>query len=146
MSIISIVKSVFFSGCILSLLSACINPPVGTYTTDPSRKEDKVPSQEVALEVFVVNSHSEPVTKMKIKAKTKDSSKSSTTNFKGRTRMKIQRTDSEPIKFIFKKDGFTSIEVLHHLPSRVSSVGLLFEMTQAGHVRFSNYTIKGLHR
>jgi hypothetical protein len=130
----------------LTFFSACVNPPVGTYTTDPSRKEDKVPSKGVALEVFVVTSDSVPVTKMEVKAKTKNSSISRTTNFNGRTRMKVERAESEPIKFIFKKDGFTSIEVLHHLPSKVSKAGLLFEMTQPGHVRFSNYTIKGLHR
>jgi hypothetical protein len=124
----------------------CVRPAPGTYITDPSKRESKIEPRPLHLEVFVLEHNSTPVTKMEVKAETRETSVKGMTNFRGRTRFNLKRTESEPVKFIFKKDGYTSIEIVHHIPSGVSNAGVVFSFDEPGKVKFVKYTVKGLYR
>lgn len=131
---------------LVSTMTACVRPAPGTYTSDPSKRENKISSKNIRIEVYVLENNSIPTPQVQVRAQTKESSDRERTNSKGRTRLSVMRSESEPIKFTFKKDGFTSIETVHHLPSNVSDVGLVFSYDSPGRVKFVNYTVKGLYR
>ncbi len=127
-------------------ISSCIRPAPGTYTSDPSSREEKIEGKKLRLEIYVLEHATHPVTDMEVKVETRESSVKGATNFRGRCRASVTRIESEPIKFVFRKDGFTSIEIVHHIPSGVSDAGLVFSFDKLGKVKFANYTVKGLYR
>jgi hypothetical protein len=131
---------------ILFMLAACARPAPGTYTSDPSKREDKAGIRELQMEIYILENNSVPITGMEVKAETTSSSQKKNTNFRGRARLSVKRAESEPIKFVFKKDGYTSVEIVHHIPSNVSDAGLVFSFDRPGSVKFVKYTVKGLYR
>lgn len=147
-------KSIFYLFCLIVLVSSslfsCARPAPGTYADSPSSREDKLNAKDIKMEIFILENSSIPVTDMEVKVSSDSISSSQSsktrTNFKGRARVTLKRPDSAPIKFVFKKDGYTSIEIIHTIPSNVSDVGIVFSFDAPGKVRFVNYTVKGLYR
>lgn len=132
--------------CSIFFFTACSAPKITGYTTDPSRKEDKITPHEVYVELKVVTSDGTPLKGLNIKAETREYSEKGVSNSSGISRFTIKRIESEPIRFTFKNQNTHAIESLHHLPSKIKNVGLVFERSSNSKVRLAKYSLDGLHR
>jgi len=132
--------------CCLILLSSCGTKNINGYTTDPSRKDDKISPNEIHVEFMVVNPDGSPVNGLGIKAETRKYTGKGITNSNGVSRFNIKRLESESILFTFEDKSTHAIESLHHLPSKIKNVGLVFERSTNSKVRLSHYSLDGLHR
>lgn len=129
----------------LSLVS-CSQPIVAGHVTEPSRKDDKIPVQQIHLEIMVKRNDGTAIPKLRIEATTSVEMASAYTNSEGITRLILSRKESEAIVFTFYHEGNEIKESVHTLPSRLTNAGLVFEQRGPRRIQLSNYTAEGLYR
>lgn len=129
-----------------SSLLACAVSPTNGYTKEPSKIEDKVGAQTINFEVLLISSERKPLESYQITAKTSQNEGMGITNDKGVTRIFVDRKESEPILFTFKKGNWEFSTSVRSLPTNFSSAGLVFESPEPGKVSLSHFAVEGLYR
>lgn len=134
--------------CLLLIahLFGCATAPNIGYTTEPSKEEEKIGTNTLTFEILLIETDRSPLGGYQITAKTNQGESFGYTNDKGVTRITVDRKESEPILFTFKKGDFESAVSVRSLPTNFTSAGLVFESSGPGRVKLSHYAVEGLYR
>ncbi len=130
---------------ICSFISCATAPNIG-YVPEPSKVDEKIGSKSLLFEILLIGPSRTPLSGYRVTARTQQGEAFGFTNDKGVTRVTIDRKESEPILFTFKKGDFESAVTVRSLPTNFNSAGLVFESTGPGRVKLSHYAVEGLYR
>ena len=127
-------------------LVGCATAPNIGYKSEPSQEENKIGTKTLTFEILLIKPDRKPLGGYKITAATNQGEGSDFTNSKGVARITINRKESEPILFTFKKGEFETAVNVRSLPTNFDSAGLVFESPGPGRIKLSHYAVEGLYR